>query len=520
MARCASHSNLVHRRPTSLVLAGIAVAVTALLVLAQRRTRIGLATCAVAENRLVAASMGWSPNVIGATAWAVGSAIAAAAAILAASLSGLSASSLTFLVIPSMAAALIGGFRSFGWTLAGAMMIGVAQSELSRYVSSPGWQTAAPLLAIVAVLAIRGRGLPARTEPSERRPVVGSGRLRPAVLAATALGGCLLVLAPTTWQDPITTTVLFALIVLSIVVLAGYAGQLSLAQVAMAGLGAYFTALLAVDFGVPLAVAVVGGVVACTPIALLVALPALRTRGYNLAIATLSLATAIDSLVINNPERLTAIVGKDLGPLSVLGVDVSAVAHPRAFTGAVLVVFAAAALAVANLRRGRTGRRLLAVRSNERAAASLGISVPGIKLYAFWIATMIAALAGGLIEARAGRATSPPSSSPTTSTSSCTRRSAASAGSPGPCSGALGVPGGVTAELVSSFTAQAGSWLVLAGGIGAILIVLQSPDGAAQLLRRTASPARGASGPSSRRRQTPAERGRSTPGRAEPRRER
>ena len=467
-----------------LVLAAIACGVTALLVLAQRRTRLGLATCAMAENRLVAASMGWSPNVVGATVWAVGSAVAALAAILAASISGLSASSLTFLVIPAMAAALIGGFRSFTWTLIGAMLIGIAQSELSRYVSSPGWQTAAPLLAIVCVLIVRGRGLPARTEPSERRPAVGSGRVRPAILVGAAVAGLLLTLGPVTWQTPISTTLLFALIVLSVIVVTGYAGQLSLAQVAMAGLGAYFTALLSVKFGVPLVVAIIGAVVACMPIAVLVALPALRTRGYNLAIATISLATAIDSLIINNPERLSSIIGKDLGPLTIFGLDLSAVTNPAAFTVTALVVFAVTAVAVANLRRGRSGRRLLAIRSNERAAASLGISVPGVKLYAFWLSATIAALGGALMEARFG--TGDLTSFQVNDNINVVLY--ATIGGigwiAGAILGALGVPGGVTAEIVSSFTLQAGSWLVLLGGVGAILIIMQSPDGAAPLLRR------------------------------------
>jgi len=466
------------------VVAGIAIAVTGVLVVAERRTRLGLATSAVAENRLVVASMGWSPDLVGAMAWGIGSVIAAGAAILAAGLSSLSASDLTLLVVPSLAAALIGSMQRFGWTLAGGMAIGIAESEVSRYVSSPGWVTAAPLLVVVAVLTARGTSLPARTEAKDRRPVVGTGRTRPAFVVAAVACIALSSLLPETWLDAVTTTALFALIILSLVVLTGYAGQLSLAQIGIAGMGAFLTAFLVEHTGVPLAFAVIGAVAMCTPLSLVVALPALRTRGPTLAIATLSLAVAIDSLVISNPELLGSLEGKNLGTLDVFGLNLSALAHPAAFEMTALAILLVLALAVANLRRGRAGRRLLAVRSNERAAAAMGISVAGVKVYTFWLASMIAALAGALLEARF----SVVDFSSFQVLDNVNVVLFAVIGGIGWIAasviGALGVAGGVTGQLLTYITTSGGTWLIVLGAVGAITVVLQSPDGLAPLFRR------------------------------------
>jgi sulfate-transporting ATPase len=461
-----------------LTVAGISVVITILLVLAQKYTRLGLASSAVAENRFVAATMGWSPDAIGAITWAVGAMVAAVGAILFAALAELSPQNVTFLVIPSLAAALIGSFRSFVWTFIGALAIGVTQSELAFYVHSPGWSTATPLLAIIAVLAFRGTSLPQKTEASERRPTVGSGRLRwgtslliPAIVFVGALQ------LTTAWIAAFSVTFIFALIILSIVVVTGYSGQLSLAQMTMAALGAWFTSLIAIETGMPLILAMILGVVACVPVAMLVAVPAFRTRGHVLAVSTLGLATAIDALVINNPDTQLITEGKPLGTFSLFGYDLSGLTNPTRFALATFVVFVAAAVGVANLRRGRVGRRLLAVRANELAAASLGISVVATKVYAFSLAAMIAGLAGAMTEARFG--VGDVSTFPLLENINIVL--AAVIGGLGWIAtsvfGALGIPGGLSQQAVQTAIPNAGLWFLFIGGVGAIIIVMQAPNG-------------------------------------------
>ena len=89
--------------------------------------------------------------------------------------------------------------------------------------------------------------------------------------------------------------------------------------------------------------------------------------------------------------------GTRIGLVKLFGIEVDASNHPHAWAAVSLVCFVLLALLVANLRRSRTGRRLLAVRTNERAAASLGISVFGVKLYAFAVSAGLAAVAGILV---------------------------------------------------------------------------------------------------------------------------
>jgi ABC-type branched-subunit amino acid transport system ATPase component/branched-subunit amino acid ABC-type transport system permease component len=456
----------------------IAIGATILLIIARRHTRLGLASSAVAENRFIAATMGWSPNLIGAVTWAVGSMVATTGAILFAAFASLSPENLTFLVIPSLAAALIGRFQSFGWTLAGALAIGITQSELTRFVRTPGWPTATPLLVIIGVLALRGTSLPARTENAEQRPNVGTGRLR---WTTTLLVPVLVLIGAlhltTAWTAAFTVTFTYALIILSVIVLTGYAGQLSLAQVTMAGVGAYFTALIAVETGMPLLLAMICGVAAITPLAILVALPALRTRGHVLAVSTFGLAAAIDALVLNNPSTAVYTEGKPLGSLSLFGFDLSGLNSPTAFAITCLVVFTIVAVGVANLRRGRVGRRLLAVRSNEVAATSLGISVVSSKLYAFWLAATIAALGGAMLEARFG--IGDVSSFPLIDNINILLfavigglgwiATAVAAG--------LAMPGGLSQELVLRITSHPGGWFLFIGAILAVLNVIQAPNG-------------------------------------------
>ena len=219
-------------------LLGIAVVLTIGLWIVYRFTLFGAATSAVAEDEHALAALGWSPDLIATVNWALGAALGALAATLIAPIAGLSVINLSLLVIPALAAALVGNFSSFPLTLLGGLAIGVGEAELTRYVKSPGWPTSVPLLVIVVVLTLRGHALPVRGERSERPPVLGTGRISSlAVLTALVATTFALFDVSASWVDGITITMLVGFIGLSLVVVTGYAGQISLAQFAMAGMG-------------------------------------------------------------------------------------------------------------------------------------------------------------------------------------------------------------------------------------------------------------------------------------------
>src|SRR5262249_14302687 len=150
-----------------------------------------------------------------------------------------------------------------------------------------------------------------------------------------------------------------------------YAGQLSLAQYIVAGFGAWVFARMASDWHSGFLVALVGAIAAVAAVGAVVALPSLRVRGQNLAIASLGMAVVLFSLILTNPKYSGSVDGITVPTLNVFGWSIAAFAFAGRYAFVSLIILFLCGLAVANIRRGTVGRRLLAVRSNERAAASL-----------------------------------------------------------------------------------------------------------------------------------------------------
>ncbi|MFI1034751.1 ATP-binding cassette domain-containing protein [Streptomyces sp. NPDC020951] len=472
-------------------LLAIAVAVTAVLHLLYKRTLFGLGTTAVAENEGAAAALGWSPDVIATGNWALGSALAGLTGILIVPVIGLSVTGLTTLLLSALAAALVGRFSSFPVTLAGGLAIGIVQSELTRFGSGvTGLASSVPFLCIALVLVARGQALPLRGTFLDRLPALGTGRVRPVPLVlAVALALLLVSLATPLWADAITNTLVLSLIILSIVVVTGYAGQVSLAAYALAGTGAFIAGHAAADWGWPFELALLAGVLGTIPIGLLFALPAVRTRGVNLAIITLGLGTTLEAMVFQNTDLATT-PGSDgiaVGRQTLFGISVSGLDHPQRYASVVLVMFVAAALVVANVRRSRTGRRLIAVRANERAAAALGIDVRAAKLYAFGLSSAIAALAGVLTGFRSTSVVL----SDFASFDSVTALGLAVIGGVGflvgPLFGATFAAGTVGARFGDLVLPGLSEWMPLIGGVVLVLTLVGNQDGIGKDLGRQAA---------------------------------
>jgi ABC-type branched-subunit amino acid transport system ATPase component/branched-subunit amino acid ABC-type transport system permease component len=380
-----------------LCILGVVSVLTAVLWWVYRFTRFGVATSAVAENPVAAGSLGVSPHLIATLNWALGAALGGLAAILLVPITSLSSDLLSLIVIPILAAAVVGRFSSFPVTLAAGLGIGVAQSEVTRWVSTPGWPTAVPFL-FVAVAVVRGRRISGRADSSGLMPGVGPGRPPPIKILAAAGVTLLLVwlVMPATWIAATEMQMVVVIVLLSFVVVTGYAGQASLAQMAFAGLGAAVAARMYNfhDWSMPLAL--LAGCAAMIPLGLLVGLAAVRVRGVQLAVVTLGLAFTVDALVLGNPKYSGGLGYLRQTP-SFFGVDLDVIASPARYATLTMILLALLLLVVGNLRTGRAGRRLIAVRTNERAAMALGISVAGAKIYAFIVGGVIAAVAGVLI---------------------------------------------------------------------------------------------------------------------------
>lgn len=394
-----------------LIVIGIAVVVTGILWSFTKYTRVGLAITASAQNERAVATLGWSPERLSMLTWTVGGAVAGLGGILVAPFTGLTPEIFTLVVtVAALAAALLGRFESFPLTLLGGLLLGVGEAEMTNYQSEvknllhvptlTGASQAVPFLVILLVLVVRGRALPLRSHVSDVLPRLGSGRINwPGIIigAGVVIALTLLVLDDN-WATAMYLSLASGVLLASIVVLTGYAGQLSLAQWAIGGIGALIAARF-VKAGMPIELAIPLGILLTIPAGMVFALPALRTRGVNLAVVTLGLGFTVSQVILANPSWIgqPADGGTKIGTVRLFGVDVNAVSHPERWAMVCLVALVLVGLLVANLRRSRTGRRLIAVRTNERAAASLGISVFAVKLFAFGVASALAAIAGILV---------------------------------------------------------------------------------------------------------------------------
>jgi len=396
-----------------IILLGAALVIALVLGAVLKKTMFGLATTAVAEDREVAAMGGWSPTMIERVNFLVAGMLAAGAAIAIAPITGLDGVALTLLIIPAVAAALVGRFVSLSVTVLAAIGIGVMQAELARYQpeiaeffgfaqqSLTGLPAAVPMAVIIIVTVWSGSLRSARGDLITRQPLPGSGRIRlGVVLPPLAIVSFFIATAGPGWSESIAASMIIAILILSVVVVTGFAGQLSLAQFALAGFGAWVAAKTYADLDIPFVLAVLVSIALTVPLGMIVALPALRTRGVSLAIATLGFAIMLQALLFNNGTLTGGLTGIEVEPPTLFGLSLNPVESPETYNWFILGCFVVCALLVSSLRRGRTGRRLLAVRSNERAAASLGVGIYAAKVYAFAVAAGIAALAGVLLAFR------------------------------------------------------------------------------------------------------------------------
>jgi branched-chain amino acid transport system permease protein len=210
---------------------------------------------------------------------------------------------------------------------------------------------------------------------------------------------------PWDFRQALIVSLLGALICLSLVVITGFVGQISVVQLALAGVAGFTVSHMAVDHGIEFPLGALLGIAAATLLGLVIAVSALRVRGVSLAVVTLAAAVAIEQFGFVNstwgggsaasPVPSPHVFGFNIGfDSSFRGIDDSLPSPVFGFVTLGCLVLLC--LLVANVRRSSFGQRMLAVRSNERAAAAAGINVTAVKLAAFALAAFIAGVAGVL----------------------------------------------------------------------------------------------------------------------------
>ena len=482
-------------------LAVVVLVLAAGLWAASRYTRIGLVTRAAAENEKGAVLLGYSPTMLGGASFVLAALVGALVAILASPMIQLSSGIFTFLyLIPALGAALIGKFRYVWPTFLAGMAIGMVQSTFTKMQGDISWfpeygaREGLPFVVIIIAMVVLGERLPERgTVDTWKLPAVPAARVtvvNVAVPAGLAMAG-LFLLGPL-WRGAIMTSTISVVLALSLVVLTGFGGQTSLAQMAFAGVAGFALSKLAIQWGIPFPIAPIMAALVATCFGVAVGFPAHRVRGTNRAIITLAGGVAISEFVFKNPKFVgdastggAKVPNPKLGRWD-LGLILGNQASRPVFGVLLVVVAVLLALGVANIRRSASGRRMLAVRSNERAANAVGISVSRVKLQVFAASSFIAGIGGCLIAYRFGSV----SDASFGTIASLTALAVAYLGGITCVSGA--VASGVTAAAgvafyaTSQLTGGLGPWESMIGGVLLILTAVLNPEGIAGGIRSQA----------------------------------
>lgn len=376
------------------------------------RTSLGVAVRAASENAERAMALGVPVRRLSTVVWAIASLLSALAVMLTAPIQALPPTVLAgpALLLPALAAAVLARMENLPVAFLGGVGIGVLQQVTFWSTSRSSATDVAFLLVIMTALLLQRDRLSRADDATasswlaagETTPVPASlARLpevawaRRGIVAAVGLAavGAPLVLSASQTNLIGTVALVYALIGVSLVVLTGWSGQISLGQFALAGVGGVVAANLLdarVDLLLVLAGAAAGGALA----ALAVGLPALRIRGLFLGVTTLALAVAMSTYFLN-PSYFPDLLPSGLErPVVFTRFDLRSETTLYYFA---LVVVVGAAWTAANVRSSRIGRLLVSVRDNERAARARGVDATMVKLGAFAFSGALAGLGGGIL---------------------------------------------------------------------------------------------------------------------------
>ncbi len=456
-----------------------------------KRTDIGIATRATGDRRDRAAMLGIPVNRLQTITWVVAGVLSYLSVFLKAAIVGLPLDptfSLTALA-SALGALALGGFTDLPVVALAAVAIGTLEQGVA-------WdQPARPtlVLAVIAAVVLFGmffrqlvRAPGTGTRGAGGQWVLASGtRDLPAALRGLAevrlgAGAGAIVLAAfmitlPQWLGPgslleVSDLLALAVVGCSLVVLTGWAGQVSLGQMSFAAVGGVATAAATVDWHWDLSLALLLAGAAGAAVALVVGLPTLRLEGVFVAVTTLAFGLAVSGYLLDRAE-FSWIPGGQLVTPRVFGVPVTT--EPAVYATCLGVVVLAVA-ALHGLRRSRFGRVLRALSTNELAVAGYGADVRRAKLNAFAVSGCIAGVAGGLLVLVNQQYIE----SPFTATASVAVFTATAVGGLGSVLGAIS--GAAVVEGSAVFLPP--SWQLFPSAVGVLLVLLAFPGGIASLV--------------------------------------
>lgn len=393
--------------PQALWVIAFSLATVILLWLFFTRTTAGLAQRACAENRSGAHLAGIDSWRMGRWSFAIGCGLAGLIGVVLTPLSFVSFSVGLILAFKGFTAAILGGLSSFTAAAVGGVILGLLESYGAGYVSS-SYRDAFTFVMLIIILVVRPSGLTsantstdhghipggAMNDQALQRALAGFGGNR----RALAVAAFMVLVAPLYLSNASTGSLAFAgyfaLVGLGVVLLLGYAGQISLAHAALMGIGGYAAASLTVKAGWPPVLALLAGAVCAVVTAKVLAHIIFRFRGFYLAMATLGLAI-IFTVVATNLLDITGGASGITG-IKPFGIGELTLRSPRSnfyfIWSLVLLVIVGCLLLVDS----RFGRAMRAVKDSQEAASALGVDIASVKSSVFVIAGVLAAIAGSL----------------------------------------------------------------------------------------------------------------------------
>ena len=392
-------------QPGHFVVLFFAPVVAAALALFFRLSPYGLAIRAAAENADSARLGGIWVRRVSTVSWMIAGALSAVTAIALGpfKINVFTQSLGPSLMVRALAAALIGGMVDLRVAFAAGIGIGVVEQVVFWNRPVGGTVEATMFGLLLVALLVRGRRLVISERTAERSSwdsgamtrlrALAADRVRVGRIATVTVLVVVLVLPAVLSNSRaylFTRIFVFAVIGLSLTLLAGWAGQLSLGHFGLVAIGAVVTARLDGDLPLPLLVVVAGVITAVVTV--IVGLPALRIRGLYLAVTTLGFAVVVQGWVLSHeqlglPDPASTLLDRP----TFLGIDLGPY---RTYYYFGLVLLLLSLVAIHRLRHSGVGRAMIAVRENETAAAAMGVRVMRVKVAAFAVSGFLAGVAG------------------------------------------------------------------------------------------------------------------------------
>lgn len=386
-----------------LLIAGIGITSAAALFGFLRFTKLGTAVRATAQDSEAAAQMGVDVNAVNQTVFAIASALGGLAGLLVGMYYNQIDPAMSFqATLKGVVGQVIGGVGNVPGAIVGSLLLGLVESYgIAAFGTS--YRNLFAFAILLAILVVRPNGLFSRTTRLPPEPLTGTfvAPAKPVAVPPWAIAALVLAAAalPLVWPSSyllqtLANAWLYGMLGLSLTLVAGTVGLISLGHAALLAIGAYVSALTSLNLGLPVALSVLLAGLATAVLGTLLIFPAFRLRGHYVSIATLGVGEIVNLVILNwesvtrGPIGVTAIP-----PLSILGVELES---PASLYWATLAILVALALLQSRLLGSHLGRTFRAIRDDDVAARTYGVSLDRYKAMAFAFGGFSAGIAGGV----------------------------------------------------------------------------------------------------------------------------